>query len=85
MYAIPITIEHGVLRLPPNSKIPPGARSAILILGDDVHANDDLDSIEFELSALRDNPALAFLEREPDVYSIEDIRPDDRNPLFINR
>jgi hypothetical protein len=75
MYAIPITIEHGVLRLPPNAKLPPDARRAMLIVSDDVHPNGDLDSIEFQLAALRDNPSLAFLEHEPDLYSIEEVAP----------
>jgi hypothetical protein len=82
MYAIPITIEHGVLKLPPNSKLPPDARSAILVFGDDIHSNDDLDTLEFKLAALRDNPSLAFLEQEPDLYSINDVKPENRNPYF---
>ncbi len=82
MYAIPITIEHGVLKLPPHSKLPPDARNAILVFGDEIHPNDDLDTTEFQLAALRDNPALAFLDREPDLYSVEDVRPENRNPFF---
>jgi hypothetical protein len=79
MYTIPITIEQGVLRLPPNAKLPPDTHRAVLIVGDDLHPNDDLDSNEFTLAALRDNPSLAFLEHEPDLYSIEDVRRENRN------
>jgi hypothetical protein len=85
MYAIPITIEEGVLKLPPNSKLPAEARNAILIVGDELHTNDDLDSTNFNLAALRDNPALDFLKDEPDLYSTNDILPNDRNPHFVSR
>ena len=81
MYAIPVTIEQGVLKLPSNSKLPDDMHNAILMVGNGVHPNDDLDSIEFKLSALRDNPALAFFEHEPDLYSIDDVRPEDRYPM----
>jgi hypothetical protein len=83
MYAIPITIEHGVLKLPPNSRLPQEARNAMLVFGDDIHPNDDLDSPEFMLAALRDNPSLSFLNDDDDLYSIDDIKPENRNPFFI--
>ncbi len=82
MYAIPITIEHGVLKLPPNSKLPPGAHSAILVIDDENHSNDDLDTVEFNLAALRNNLTLGFLDNEPDLYSLEDVLPQNRNPFF---
>jgi hypothetical protein len=82
MYAIPVTIEHGVLKLPPNLEIPADARSAFLVFADDIHPNDDLDTLEFKLAALRDNPALAFLDQEEDLYSVKDVRPENRNPFF---
>jgi len=85
MYAIPITIEQGVLKLPPNSKLPPDARSAILVFGDDIHSNDDLDTLAFRLAAMRDNPSLAFLDQEPDLYSTDDVLPENRNPFFGKR
>ncbi len=85
MYAIPITIEQGVLKLPPNSKLPADARNAILVFGDDIHPNDDLDTIAFKLAAMRDNPSLAFLDQEPDLYSTDDVRPENRNPFFGKR
>jgi len=83
MYAIPITIEHRVLKLPPNSKLPQEARNAMLVFGDDIHPNDDLDSPEFMLATLRDNPSLSFLENEDDLYLIDDVKPENRNPFFV--
>ena len=85
MYAIPITVDNGVLKLPPDTNLPPDAKLAILVLEDKLHPNDDIDSLDFKLSLLRDNPSLAFLSEEPDLYSTEDIKPENRNPYFIKR
>ncbi len=32
MYAIPVTIEHGTVHLPPNTTLPKDARTAVLVL-----------------------------------------------------
>jgi hypothetical protein len=82
---IPIIIENGVLKLPPGLKLPPEVRTATLVVNEDLHPNDDLDTLEFKLALLRDNPSLAFLDDEPDLYSLEDIKPENRNPNFISR
>jgi len=85
MYAIPVTIERGVITLPPNVKIPTESRTAMLVLDPALHTNDDLDSLEFDLAMLQKNPSLEFLESEPDIYSIEDVKPENRNPYFVKR
>lgn len=83
MYAIPVTIEQGIVKLPPNAKIPSESRSAMLVLDPAFHSNDDLDSLEFDLAMLQKNPSLEFLQSEPDIYSINDVKPENRNPYFV--
>ncbi len=82
MYAIPVTIDHGIVRLPPDTKLPQEARTAVLLLGSEIHGNEDIDSLEFDLAMLRANPALEFLASEPDLYSIADVKPENRNPFY---
>ncbi len=85
MYAIPVTIERGIVKLPPNAKIPSESRSAMLVLDPAFHSNDDLDSLEFDFAMLQKNPSLEFLQSEPDIYSMDDVKPENRNPYFVKR
>lgn len=81
MYAIPITVDNGVLKLPPDTILPADARLAILVLDDDLHPNDDIDTPEFTRMVLT-NPAYDFLYDEPDIYTDDDILPGRENPNF---
>lgn len=83
MVTIPVSIEKGKLMLPPDTKLPVDARAALLVIPDAVHANDDIDSIEFSLGTLSGNPSLSFLEAEPDLYSVNDLKPENRNPDYL--
>jgi hypothetical protein len=78
---IPITIENGVLKLPLGTQLPPEIKHATLVVGEGLHSNDDLSSIELQLAVLR-NPAFDFLREEEDLYSDADILPENRNPRF---
>jgi hypothetical protein len=85
MYAIPVTIERGIITLPAGAQLPSESRSAMLVLDPLLHSNDDIDSLEFDLQSLERNPSLEFLQSEPDIYSMADVKPENLNPYFINR
>jgi hypothetical protein len=82
MYAIPVTIEHGIIQLPPETKLPQGAKKAMLLLEPEIHGNEDIDTREFDIAMLHGNAALEFLASEPDLYSMDDVKPENRNPYF---
>ena len=80
MQAIQVYIENGLLRLSPQTPLPPNARLAILVIAED-ELPDYPDSRDItrlmELSG-----SLDFLHSEPDLYTDEDLLPDRRNPQF---
>lgn len=82
MYAIPVTIDNGAVRLPSHVKLPKEAHSAMLVVETGMHANEDMDSLAFDLAAMRANPSLDFLASETDIYSADDVKPENRNPRF---
>lgn len=82
MYAIPVTIEHGSVRLPPDTRLPQETKKAVLLLEPELHGNEDLDTLEFDLAMLESNPSLGFLLSEPDLYSMDDVKPENRNPFY---
>jgi len=74
MRALPVEVEHGVLRIPDDCKLPEHTRLAVLVLEDKADA---------EIAAFAQmGGSLDFLKEEPDLYSDSDVLPDRRNPQF---
>jgi len=75
MKTIPIEVSGGVLRLPKDIHLPPGAHLAVLVLDED-ETNSDLQTLADA------GGAFDFLREEPELYSDADILPGRRNPRF---
>ncbi len=74
MRAFPVEVEHGVLRIPNDCKLPEHTRLAVLVLEDKTDA---------EVAAFAQmGGGLDFLKEEPDLYSDNDVLPDRRNLRF---
>ncbi len=75
MIAVPIEVENGLLRLPPEFVPPPKARLAVLLIEPRDAAED------FDLMKVAEvGGAFDFLEQEPDLYTEADIPRDRLNP-----
>ena len=75
MKTIAIEAGDGVLRLPQEVQLSPGARLAVLVLEED--------ETGAEIRTLADaGGAFDFLKEEPELYSDADLLPNRRNPRF---
>jgi hypothetical protein len=75
MKTVPVEIRGGLLALPGESQLPPGAHLAVLVIEDSGDSS--------ELPALADaGGAFDFLREEPDLYSDADVLPGRKNPRF---
>ena len=76
MKTIAIEAVDGVLRLPQEVHLSPGARLAVLVFEED--------EADAEIRTLADaGGAFDFLKEEPELYSDADLLPDRRNPRFV--
>jgi hypothetical protein len=81
MIAVPIEVENGLLRLPPEFVPPPKARLAVLLIEPRDAADGDSEDLDL-MKVAEVSGAFDFLEQEPDLYTEADIPPDRLNPEF---
>jgi hypothetical protein len=81
MQTVPVIIEaDGILRLAPGVSLPAGAHLAVIALKPG-EMPDEISSEEIARFA-EAGGAFDFLKDEPDLYSIDDIKPENRNPNY---